>query len=298
MTLLIDLESSGENYLCDFTFDFFWQHLGSRLDPDQTVGGSSRRKLVEALKRGETVHIRGDAGSALGSSLGVDLVKLGGKGGALPNVGSIIVDGNVGKRMGISMLRGAVYLGGLAEEPLGNVIEAETDRTGYRKFISITEVLEKNIQVLEPNILKGSGLSINDGLYRDTVGARNPTEKIIRINGSAGMSTGILMRSGHIEVFGNADRNTGVLMSGGRIVVRGQTGDFTGAEMRGGEIFVAGNAGCFACAKISGGAVYARSCKAVPPAREHPLKQNELATLTRVLELNPIHAMMYKRWGL
>lgn len=298
MTFLIEMESSGENYLCDFTFDFFWQHQGSRLDPDQIVGGSSRRKLVDALKRGETVHIRGNAGSALGSSLGVDLVKLVGKGGALPNVGSVIVDGNVGKRMGISMLRGAIYLGGLAEEPLGNVIEVETDRTGYRKFVSITEVLEKNIQVLEPNILKDSGLFINDGLYRDTVGARNPTKKIIRIKGSAGMSTGILMSLGHIEIFGNADRNTGALMRGGRIAVRGGTGDFTGLEMRCGEIFVHGHAGSYACARMSGGSIYARSCKAVPPAKEHQLNQNELATLIRVLELNPIHAMMYKRWGL
>lgn len=298
MTFFIEMESSGENYLCDFTFDFFWQHQGSRLDPDQIVGGSSRRKLVDALKRGETVHIRGNAGSALGSSLGVDLVKLGGKGGALPNVGSVIVDGNVGKRMGISMLRGAIYLGGLAEEPLGNVIEVETDRTGYRKFVSITEVLEKNIQVLEPNILKDSGLFINDGLYRDTVGARNPTKKIIRIKGSAGMSTGILMSLGHIEIFGNADRNTGALMRGGRIAVRGGTGDFTGLEMRCGEIFVHGHAGSYACARMSGGSIYARSCKAVPPAKEHQLNQNELATLIRVLELNPIHAMMYKRWGL
>jgi formylmethanofuran dehydrogenase subunit C len=298
MTFLIEIESSGENYLCDFTFDFFWQHQGSRLDPDQAVDGFSRRKLVEALKRGETVHIKGDAGSALGSSLGVDLVKLGGKGGALPNVGCIVVDGNVGKRMGISMLRGAVYLGGLAEEPLGNVIEVETDRTGYRKFISITEALEKNIRVLEPNILKDSGLFINDGLSRDTAGARNPTEKIIRIDGSAGMSTGILMQSGHIEIFGNADRNTGALMQGGRIVVRGGTGDFTGLEMRGGEIFVHGHAGSYACARMKGGSIYARSCKAVPPAREHQLNQNELETLIRALEPNAIHAMMYKRWGL
>jgi len=298
MTFLIEIESSGENYLCDFTFDFFWQHQGSRLDPDQAVDGFSRRKLVEALKLGETVHIRGDAGSALGSSLGVDLVKFGGKGGALLNVGCIIVDGNVGKRMGISMLRGAVYIGGLAEEPLGNVIEVETDRTGYRKFISITEVLEKNIQVLDPSVLKDSGLFINDGLSRDTLGARNPTEKTVHVGGNAGMSTGILMSAGQIDVSGGADRNTGVLMRGGRIVVRGQTGDFTGAEMRGGEIFVRSNAGSYACALIKGGSIYARSCKAVPPAREHPLNQNELAALTRILEPNPIHAMMYKRWGL
>jgi formylmethanofuran dehydrogenase subunit C len=87
-------------------------------------------------------------------------------------------------------------------------------------------------------------------------------------------------------------------MRGGRIVVRGGTGDFTGAEMRAGEIFVAGSAGSYACARMRGGSVYARSCKAVPPAGEHPLNQVELAMLTKVLETNPIHAMMYRRWGL
>lgn len=298
MTFLIEIQANGEDYLCDFTFDFFWKHMGSRLDPDKEVCGYSRRKLVEALKRNETVHIKGDAGSMLGSSLGVDLFKLGGKGGALPSVGSIIVDGNAGKRMGVSMLRGAIYLEGKAEQPLGNVIEVETDKTGYRKFISITDALERNVRVLGPNASHNFGLSIGDRISRDTVGARNPAEKIIRIDGDVGMSTGILMRSGKIEVFGNADRNTGVLMRGGRIVVLGRTGDFTGAEMRGGEIFVKGHAGSYACAQMLGGAIYARSCTAVHPAKEHTLNQNELTNIARAMELNPIHAMMYRRWGL
>lgn len=294
----MEIESCREDCLCDFTYDFFWQHKGSRLDPDRTVGGWSRRQMVEALKQGETVHIIGDAGSMLGSSLGVDLVKFGGKGGAISGTGCIILEGNAGKRMGISMLRGAIYLAGQAEEPLGNVIEAESDRTGYRKFISITEVLERGIQVLKPNRLEGGRLLIKDGILRDTVGARNQTDKILLLEGNAGMSTGILMRSGLIEVSGSADRNTGVLMSGGRLVVRGSTCDFTGAEMRGGEIFVGGSAGSYACAKMRAGSIYAREGKPVSPAKEHILNQNELATVARILELNFIHAMIYRRWSL
>jgi hypothetical protein len=46
------------------------------------------------------------------------------------------------------------------------------------------------------------------------------------------------------------------------------------------------------------GAIYARSCTAVYPAKEHALNQNELAIVARTMELNPIHAMMYRRWGL
>jgi formylmethanofuran dehydrogenase subunit C len=297
VTILIEIECNGEDCLGDFTFDFFWQHRGTRLDPDQAVGGSTRRQIVEALKRAESVRIIGDAGNRLGSSMGVDLIKLGGKGGPISGAGCLIVDGNAGKRMGISMLRGAIYLGGQAKEPMGNVIEVETDRTGYRKFISITEALEKDMPILEPNFLKDENLFIKDDILRDTIGARNKTVKTIRVAGDAGMSTGILMRSGSIEVSGSADRNTGVLMGGGRIAVGGSTGDFTGAEMRNGEIFIKGQAGDYACANMKGGSIFALAAKPVPPAREYILNQNEILTVLRVLGLSPIHAMMYKRWG-
>jgi formylmethanofuran dehydrogenase subunit C len=123
-------------------------------------------------------------------------------------------------------------------------------------------------------------------------------EKIIHIDGNVGMSTGILMRKGQIRVFGRAGRNTGVLMRSGRIVVMGSTDDFTGAEMRGGEIFIKGHAGCYACAGMLGGSIYAQSGKAMPPAKEHMLNHYELATVARTFELNPIHAMVYRRWGL
>jgi formylmethanofuran dehydrogenase subunit C len=297
VTILIEIECNGEDCLGDFTFDFFWQHKGSRLDPDKAVGGSTRRQIVEALKRKEAVCIIGDAGNRLGSSMGVDLIKLGGKGGPISGAGCLVVDGNAGKRMGISMLRGAIYLSGRAKEPLGNVIEVETDRTGYRKFISITEALEMNLQILEPNFFKDENLFIKDDILRDTIGARNKTAKAICVAGDAGMSTGILMSIGLIEVSGSVDRNTGVLMGGGRIVVRGSTGDFAGAEMRNGEIFIKGQAGDYACANMKGGSIFALDAKPVPPAREHMLNQNEISTVLRVLGLSPIHAMMYKRWG-
>lgn len=294
----MEISSAGEGCLCDFTFDFYWQHKGTRLDPDKAVGGSSFRKIVEALKRGEDVAIKGDVGGRLGSSLGVDLVKFGGTGGAIENTGRIIVDGDVGSRMGISMLRGAVYVSGKVEQPLGNVIEAETDLSGYRKYISITQALEHAIHVLEPNRLDDKGLSICDGILRDTIGARMASGKTIRLKGSAGMSTGILMRSGLIDVSGNADRNTGVLMRDGRIIIHGNAGDFTGAEMHGGEIFAAGNAGSYTCAKMSGGAVYAKDGKPVPPAKAQMLRPAEMATVSKVLGLNQMYAMMYKRFGL
>jgi len=293
-----EIKASNENCLCDFTFDFYWQHQGSRLNPDQTVCNVSFRQLVEALRRGETVRIFGDAGSRLGSSMGVDLMRLGGNGGPIESTGNIIVDGDVGSRMGISMLRGAIYVSGRIDLPMGNVIEVECDRTGYRKFVSITQALEKSTAVLEPNLLDQKGLVIDDGLLRDTICARNSADRAVQLHGNAAMSTGILMRSGLLAVFGKTECNTGVLMRGGRIIVMGSTGDFTGAEMRGGEIFVAGSAGSFACAGMSGGAIYARDCKPLPPAKTHPLSPSEQSRVAKTLEQSQLYAMMYRKFSI
>ena len=295
---MLRIHASGERCLCDFTFDFYWQHQGRRLDMDQTVSGISFREMVQALRRGETVEIFGDAGSRLGSSLGVDLMRLGGTGGPIEGTGKIIVDGNVGSHMGISMLRGAIYVSGEIKSPMGNVVPVHSDLNGYRKFVSVTEMLEKSLPVLVPNTADKNGLTICDGILRDTLGARNPTDKTVLLQGDAGMSTGILMRAGRMEVLGDAGPNTGVLMRGGRIVVRGRAGDFTGAEMRGGEILVVGDAGSFTCARMRGGAVYAKEGKSVPPARAQMPSSHELAALAKALKIPMLHAMMYRKMGL
>lgn len=262
---------------------------------DQTVSGISFRRMVQALRLGETIKILGDAGSRLGSSLGVDLLRLGGKGGPIEGTGKIIVDGNVGSHMGISMLRGAIYVSGEVKPPLGNVVPVQSDLTGYRKFVSATEALEKSMLVQEPNTADKNGLTICDGILRDTLGARNPTDKKICLQGDAGMSTGILMRVGLIEVMGDAGPNTGVLMQGGRIVVRGRSGDFTGIEMRDGEILVEGDAGSFTCARMRGGAVYAKKGKIVPPVRMQTPSSSEVSALAKILKIPMLHAMMYRK---
>ncbi|MHC1631129.1 MAG: tributyrin esterase [Methanotrichaceae archaeon] len=258
----------------------------------------SYRDLVDALKRGDTILIRGDAGGRLGSSLGVDLVKFGGDGGQIEGTGSIVVDGNVGKRLGISMLRGTIYVSGLVEPPLGNVVEVETDRTGYRKFVSITEVLEQEGPVLQPNFFDEEGLVLKDDLIRDTLAARNAINKTVRVEGDAGMSAGILMHSGFLDICGDAGRNTGVLMRGGRLAIQGSCDDFTAIEMKSGEIFVQGDAGNYICAKMKGGVVYAQKGTPVPPAKVQTLKGDEASLVTRVLGTNNLQAMMYKKFGL
>jgi len=154
------------------------------------------RQLVEGLKKGDTICIDGDVGNRLGSSLGVDLVKFGGTGGPINNIGRIILDGDAGNRLGISMLRGTIYISGNIEEPLGNVIEVETDLSGFRKFVSITEVMEYRIPVLEPNLIDEECIIICDGVLRDTLAARNTVDRTVQVDGEVGMSTGILMSSG------------------------------------------------------------------------------------------------------
>jgi len=74
------------------------------------------------------------------SSFGVDLHFFSGTGATIP-VGDVIVDGDVDTRMGISMTAGVVYVAGVVKVPIGNVIEVASDRSGYRKYRSITDVV-------------------------------------------------------------------------------------------------------------------------------------------------------------
>ncbi|MBN1323693.1 MAG: tributyrin esterase [Methanotrichaceae archaeon] len=292
----VEIQSSGESSIGDFTFDFYWQHKGSRLDPDSFVGGHSHREIVDALKRGEDVHISGDVGGRLGSSMGVELVAFGGRGREIEGTGRLIVEGDAGSRMGISMVRGSIYLSGRPAPPLGNVIEVESDLSGYRKFISITEAIKRSIEVLDPNELVAWGLLLRDSTLRETVGARNRQDKTISLEGNAGMSTGILMRAGRIVVEGSAGRNTGVLLRGGTIVVKKDCEDFTATEMVGGEIFVGGDAGNFIASQMVGGAIYARAGKPVPPAKSYPPGEKDLRRITSELGLSPIQAMAYRKF--
>lgn len=286
------------NYLCDFTYDFFWQHKGSRLSPSGVIPHqiSSFYKysdLVECLKRGEDVHIKGDAGKRLGSSLGVDLKFFGGKGGSL-KVGSIIVDGNVDTRMGISMVSGAIYVKGAVKDPLGNVIEVGSDRAGFRKFRSITGILQEglNEKIIPPNDMKGENMVIRDGLVRDTIAARLDAEKKIIVEGNAGMSTGILMKRGIVIVEGDAGMNTGVLQRGGVLVVN-NTEEFAGSYMKGGALIVQGKSKGYVGVNMKGGTIFFKGNTMMKPS---VVDGNDIIMLVRLLGISQIEAMMFKKF--
>lgn len=246
-----------------------------------------------ALKRREDVFISGNAGKRLGSSLGVDLKFFGGAGKTLLT-GSIIVDGNIDTRMGISMISGAIYVKGNVKEPMGNVVEMKSDRTGYRKFMSITDLLagRSDELVLPPNSLESGCIYLRDGIIRDTIGARLDADRKVIVDGNAGMSTGILMKSGFVHVDGDSGMNTGVLMRGGTIIT-GNAGEFSGAYMAGGSLVIKGKAKGFVGANMKGGAIF---YKGDAMLQGSPLDGNDIKMLIRLLEITQVEAMMFKKY--
>ncbi len=315
MTDLLTLDISTQvDCLCDFTYNFYWQHKGSELDPGKPVEGQvgthfTYRDLVEHLISGKDVRIKGDAGSRLGSSMGVDLKYFGGSGQAL-DAGSIFVDGDAGTRMGISMVSGRIYVSGSVGQPMGNVVEVVPDQEGYRCFRSITDILHNGLGDDEftdtgNSFQEGDGkggvpcLVLADGVVRDTVGARCERDVRVIVRGDVSLSTGILMRKGTIIIEGNAGMNTGTLLSGGTVVVRGSAGEFAGADMRAGTLIITGKSSGYMCANMRGGAVFVkRDVKVIPPARQCQPLDSDLKLLVDVLDTNRMDAMGYRKYSI
>ncbi|HDS46371.1 MAG TPA: hypothetical protein ENN68_09920 [Methanomicrobia archaeon] len=283
--------SAPQDCVGDFTYNFIWQHKGELLKPadiipSQTGTSYTYEAVVAALKQGEDVRIRGDAGKRIGSSLGVDLVFFGGNGKELPEVGSIMIDGNAGSHLGLSMLAGAIYVRGEIQEPLGNIIEVESDRAGYRKFVSITWLMhhpedhEQNAP-LAPNDVRDGELMIADGLLRHTLAARCMTDAQVTVKGDVGISVGILMRRGAVVVSGDAGMNAAALLNGGTVVILGNAAEFLGVELRKGVVFVKGSVKGYIGAQMTGGRIVCKRTKPLPPLRERKLEQDDLALLTR-----------------
>jgi formylmethanofuran dehydrogenase subunit C len=310
MTDMLTLDISTQvDCLCDFTYNFYWQHKGSELDPDKAVEGQADthftyRDLVEQLISGKAVKIKGDAGSRLGSSLGVDLKYFGGSGQALES-GSIFVDGDVGTRMGISMVSGRIYVSGAVAQPMGNVVEVVSDRDGYRCFRSITDILHNGMGADKftdsRNLFRDEDvpcLVLADGVLRDTVGARCERDVRVVVRGDVSLSTGILMREGIIIVEGDAGMNTGTLLSGGTIVVLGSAGEFAAAGMRAGTLIITGKSSGYMCANMQGGTVFVKwDVKVIPPARQCQASDGDLKLLVDVLDTNRVDAMGYRKYG-
>ena len=285
--------------LCDFTYDFFWQHGGSRLSPSTVIpyqAGTSYtyQDIVFALRNGEDVNLKGNAGKRLGSSLGVDLKFFGGTGKSM-KTGSVIVDGDVDTRMGISMVSGAIYVKGNIKQPMGNVVEVASDHPGYRKFMSITDILSEvpDEKILSPNIMENGCLYLRDGIIRDTIAARLDSDSSVIVEGDVGMSTGILMKRGSVRIEGGAGLNTAVLLRGGTVVT-GNTGEFAGAYMKNGVLIITGKAKGFLGANIKGGTIFYKGEAMVTGV---PVDETDIKMLVRLLDISRVEAMMFKRYS-
>ncbi|MGL4669580.1 MAG: hypothetical protein ACRCVG_03135 [Methanobacteriaceae archaeon] len=297
---IIELNVEGTvDCLCDFTYNFYWNHKGKKMELDDIIPGTnySYSFVVEHLKNGGSIRINGNAGHRLCSSMGVDLKYFGGTGKTV-SVGNVFVEGDVSSRMGISMVKGAIYVAGKVTGPIGNIVEVKSDINKYRKFISITEVLESNLtneKFIKANISKNSKkiskIELNDDFVRDTVGARLNKDCEIIVNNNVDLSTGILMKKGIVRVNGtntklSAGKNTAALLNGGTIIINGNCDDFTAVEMKKGLLIVNGDAGKFLGAKKVSGVILAKNGSSIHPTKKHILWDNDKATLTKYM-INP-----------
>lgn len=279
---VIEIEPDGPvDCIADFTYNFYWQHRGEKLDPDERIPGTSHtfREVVEHLKDGGEVIVRGDTGHRLASSMGADLAYFGGGGGVM-DAGVVTVEGDVDTRMGISMVSGTIYVKGAVRDPIGNIIEVRSDRRGYKKFMSVTDILMNGLRAEPVNVtLEPGRMVIDDGHVRDTLGARLDADVEIIHHGNVDLSTGILMRRGTVRVMGDAGKNTGALLSGGTVIIQGDCDDFSGIDMRDGYLMVDGDAGKFLGAQRRGGVILARRGKPVPPTSESDLTEDDRRVL-------------------
>ena len=287
---LMELElTEPVDCLCDFTYNFYWQHQGEKMDPDDKVPGNDYtfREVVEHLKMGHSIKIKGNVGHRACSSMGVNLQYFGGDGGDI-DVGKVIIDGDVDSRMGISMARGSIYVKGNVKEPFGNLIQVKSDIKGYKKFKSITDVVTNGLhgEKLIGAELSGKRLNINDGSIRDTVGARLNIDAEIIHQGDVDLSTGILMRKGLVKVNGNAGKNTGALLNGGTVLINGNCDDFSAIEMKKGTLVVNGDAGKFMGAQKKSGIILAKKGGPIPPTAKKTMGESEKKVLIS-LGVNP-----------
>lgn len=295
--ILIELEKPVDK-LCDYTYDFCWS---SNFDRDSVIPrqkGSSHtyREVVEALQAGETVHIKGDAGEQLAHSMGASIEHLGGSGG-IEDAGTIIVDGNVGIEAGMGMVSGTLYISGEIAGPLGNIIEVESDREGYRKFVSITDLLcNSREEIVDSNQLEGKTLILSDNVKRGTIASRCNCEVEILIKGDVYNGCGLLMRKGVLIIEGNAGMNTAAHLDGGTVIVKGKCGEFAGAFMKNGYLLAEEVKG-YAGADMKDGVILThKKANISPPAKKGKLGKQDIELLKKYMGAGMFASVQYNRY--
>ena len=298
-TISLELSAQVDN-LCDYSFNFHWQD--QKLDPASVIPhqqGSSHtyQDLVDALKTGNDVHIKGDVGARFAHSMGADLKHFGGTGKPV-SAGRVFVDGNMGVEAGMGMVSGILYINGTIEQPTGNIIEVGSDIEGYRKYRSITDVMCNGLgdDILIHNSLVDATLIINDKIIRGTIGARMDCRGTVIVEGDAQNGTGLLMRRGTVYIKGCAGMNTGSKLDGGTVVVSDKVDEFAGAYMKSGNL-IFNDAKGYVGAGMTGGAIFSKKKVSVNPPATSVKKSSENNTmLRRVLDIGRLEAMQYHKY--
>jgi formylmethanofuran dehydrogenase subunit C len=287
--------------LCDYTFNFCWND--SKLKPQDVIPSQegtsfTHANLVAELKGGGDVHIGGNVGKRLAYSMGTDLKHLGGT-GETQKAGNIFIDGDVGSEAGMGMAAGCLYIKGNIAEPLGNILEVTSDINGYRKFLSITDILFNGLgnDVLKGNSLAENTLTLNDGILRGTIGARCNWQGTIIVEGDVYNGTGVLMQRGTIKINGNAGMNTGSHLNGGTIVVHGNVGEFSGAYMKNGKLLFT-SANGYVGAGMTGGNIYSKKkANTSPPAAKMRLEKEDIEFIHKNMQTSRVESMLYNKYG-
>ncbi len=289
--------------LCDYTYTFILNN--SRLRPDSIIPSQEDtnytfKDLVDELKSGGEVRIRGGAGRRLAYSMGVDLKQFRGTGHA-EKAGRLYIDGDVESEMGMGMVSGVIYVKGNVEEPLGNVVEVVSDEPDYRKFRSITEILcnghGKDTLIKNKYDEQKKHLILDDGVLRGTIAARCNCDALVSVEGDTYNGTGLLMRKGIVHIMGDAGMNAGVHLDGGVVVVQGTAGEFAGAYMKSGTLIL-NDAKGFAGANLKDGFIYVKKkIGTAPPIEEISMSQEDAKVIIKHLGIGHVEAMSYHKFG-
>jgi len=295
--ILLELENPVDK-LCDYTFDFCWSSNFERdtVIPGQKGSTHTYREIVGALKSGETVHIKGDTGEQLAHSMGASLEHLGGNGG-IEKAGTIIVDGNVGIEAGMGMVSGTLYVSGEIAEPLGNIIEVESDNEDYRKFISITDLLCNNTDETPiSNRWEGNKLVLSDNVQRGTIATRCSCDFEIQVTGDVYNGSGLLMQKGTLIIEGNAGMNTASHLNGGTVVVKGKCGEFAGAFMKAGYLIAEEMQGYVGADMKDGIILSHKKANISPPTKKGKLEKQDIELLKKYLGAGRFASLQYNKY--
>lgn len=100
------------------------------------------------------------------------------------------------------------------------------------------------------------------------------------------------MKRGFVRVDGDAGMNTGVLMEGGILIVS-NAGEFAGAYMKGGTLIIGRMAKGYVGANMKGGTIFYKGDTMLPSV---PVDGSDIRILIKLLGIGQVEAMMFRKY--